>query len=255
MVNGNVSQFSTSEFGKEFEPILRLDLTEEIIDRIKVLMARGKLKPGSKLPPEREFARLLGVGRPALRQALKALSTMGIIDSRVGKGTFVSLSTSGLLTAPMDFMVLLHAVTLQELFEVRKVVEVELAGWAADRATDDDLLLIKSILEIQKMSLDDSETFLEEDLRFHRALSIAAHNILFTAILESLSRLMTESRRKLLLNERDLSNSFRDHQNVFREIREQNRAGAREAMFQHLDRVYHNWEATQKPKQKGVRNN
>ena len=95
MVNENVPETLTTEFGNEFEPILRLDLTEEIINRIKVMMGRGKLKRGSKLPPERQFARLLGVGRPALRQALKALSTLGIIESRVGQGTFINQSTSG----------------------------------------------------------------------------------------------------------------------------------------------------------------
>src|SRR5437870_13892206 len=109
--------WSTME--SDFAPIVKIDITEEIIGRIKALLAKGRLKAGSRLPPERDLARILGVGRPALRQALKALATMGIIDSRVGQGTFISRSTWELLAAPMDFMMLLNVVSIRELFEVR----------------------------------------------------------------------------------------------------------------------------------------
>jgi GntR family transcriptional regulator, transcriptional repressor for pyruvate dehydrogenase complex len=239
---------SWSEFGEEFEPILRVDLTEEIIGRIKLLIARGKLKPGSQLPPERDFACMLGVGRPALRQALKALSTMGIIESLVGQGTFISRSTSGFLTTPMDFMRLLSAVTLPELFEVRKAVEVELAGLAAERASEKELAVIEATLKNQGADLDIPEVFLVEDLHFHNAIAKAAHNVLFTAILESLGYLSIESRRKLLLAEKDTSNSFNDHQEIFRRIVGRDKVGAREAMFSHLARVFHYWEEAQQRK-------
>jgi GntR family transcriptional regulator, transcriptional repressor for pyruvate dehydrogenase complex len=236
---------SWSQLSEDFEPILRVDLTEEIIGRIKALIARGKLKSGSRLPPERDFARMLGVGRPALRQALKALATMGIIESRVGQGTFVSQSTFRFLNAPMDFMLLLNSVTLSELFEVRKVVEVELAGLAAERASPEEIAQIQDTLNKQNSNLGNPLGFLVEDLNFHNAIAQAAHNVLFTAVLESLSHLMTEGRRKLLLNEQDLSKSFHDHQRIFKEIQARNKAGTREAMFEHLDRVYHHWEETQ----------
>jgi GntR family transcriptional repressor for pyruvate dehydrogenase complex len=253
MVKENVAQPLTTDFGTEFEPILRMDLTEEIINRIKVMMGRGNLKRGSKLPPEREFARVLGVGRPALRQALKALSTLGIIESRVGQGTFINQSTSGVLTAPIDFMVLLNVVTIRELFEVRKAIEVELAGLAAERATKEDLSLIESVLESQRANLHDPEAFLNEDLRFHAALSTAVNNILFTSILESLSYLMFESRRKLLQSEKDVSNSYNDHEVLFKNICKRDKDGARAAMFKHLERVYRSWEATHEHKKKAGR--
>jgi GntR family transcriptional repressor for pyruvate dehydrogenase complex len=236
---------SWADLSNDFAPILRVDLTEEIIGRIKTLIARGKLMPGSRLPPEREFARMLSVGRPALRQALKALATMGIIESRGGQGTFISRSTSGMLTAGMDFMRLLNAVTLPELFEVRKTVEVELAGLAAERAGEEELELIAGALKNQESSMDAPQAFLIEDLNFHNAVAKAAHNALFTPILESLSSLMTEARRKLLMTESDLSNSLHDHRQIFHEISGRNQAEARAAMFRHLDRVYHHWDNTQ----------
>lgn len=241
----------SSTLESEFPPIVKIDITEEIIGRIKALLARGKLRPGSKLPPERDLARILGVGRPALRQALKALSTMGIIDSRVGQGTFVSESTWELLAAPMDFMMLLNAVSLRELFEVRRALEVELAGLAAERRTEDDLSQIKAVLDKQEGNLSNPEVFLAADLDFHSAIARASRNILFLAILDNLSRLMIESRRKLIVTERDLSLSFNDHQAIFREIAGRNRTGACEAMLGHLDRVYRHWEKTQQPKSDG----
>jgi DNA-binding FadR family transcriptional regulator len=91
-----------------------------------------------------------------------------------------------------------------------------------------------------------------EDLHFHNAIAEAAHNVLFAAMFESLSRLMLETRRELVLTKRDLSNSFYDYQLVFRQVVGRNKAGAREAMFDHLDRAYHIWEATQRVKQAPV---
>jgi len=245
METGDHRPATEIDLEEEIEPILRIDLTEEIIRRIKTLIARGKINQGSRLPPERDLARILGVGRPALRQALKALSTLGIIESHVGRGTFVRQSLSGVLTSPLDFVVLLNSVTLRELFEVRKAVEVELAALAAERATEEDLARIQSILANQKQNLENTANFVNEDLNFHSAVAAAAHNVLFIAILESLSSLMLQSRRKLALNERDLSKSFHDHEKVVREILKRNATGARSAMYQHLDRVYHYWEETQ----------
>lgn len=245
-----MKEYSNEEQLKEealvFPPILKIDVTEEIIGRIKSLLAEGKLKPGSKLPPERELAQMLNVGRPAIRQALKALAALGIIDSRVGQGTFVNESTEQLLAVPMDFMMLLNPITIRELFEVRKALDVELAGLAVDRATEEDIARIEVILKAQQENLTDAEAFLNLDLEFHRAIADAARNVLFMAILGNLSRLMVESRRELLRTEHDVSLSLEDHQRIFKAIVERNRSGACEAMLRHIERVYRHWESTQR---------
>jgi GntR family transcriptional regulator, transcriptional repressor for pyruvate dehydrogenase complex len=236
-----------STLASEFSPIVRIDITEEIINRIKSLLANGKLKPGSKLPPERELASILGVGRPALRQALKALATMGIIDSRIGRGTFVSSSSWELLVAPMDFMMLLNAVTIQELFEVRRALEVELAGLAAERATGEHLQQLKSIVEKQEADLGNPDEFLRADVEFHGVIGKASRNILFRAFLDNCRRLMVESRRQLVVNETDLSLPLHDHQLIYKEINARNKEGAKLAMLKHLDRVFRHWEESQPP--------
>ena len=228
-----------------FPPILKIDVTEEIIGRVKSLLAEGKLKPGSKLPPERELAQMLNVGRPAIRQALKALAALGVIDSCVGQGTFVNESTEQLLAVPMDFMMLLDPITIRELFEVRKALEVELAGLAAERASEKDMARIEGIFKSQQENLPDAEAFWGLDLEFHRAIADSARNVLFMAILGNLSRLMVESRRELLRTEHDVSLSLEDHQRIVKAILARNRSGACEAMLRHIERVYHHWESTQ----------
>src|SRR5579871_2601658 len=110
------------------EPIPRIDLTEEVVRRIKILLTNGSIKPGTKLPPERELAEMLGISRPSLRQGLKALRMMAVIDSKRRHGTFISDSAAQVLRQPLDFVMLLNAITIEELFEVRRVIEVELSG-------------------------------------------------------------------------------------------------------------------------------
>ena len=130
-----VTAFSDPILVAALEPIPRVDLTEEVVRRFKWLLAEGKLKPGGRLPPERELATLLGISRPSLRHGLKALELLGAIESRRRHGTFVSDSAGKVLEEPLAFLVLLNATTFEELYEVRRTVEVELAALASTRAT------------------------------------------------------------------------------------------------------------------------
>src|SRR6266480_1134606 len=114
------------------EPIPRIDLTDEVVRRFKLLLEQGKIQPGSRLPPERELATILGISRPSLRHGLKALELMGTIESKRRHGTFVSESAAKVLENPLDFVILLSDITFDKVFEVRKIVEMELAALAAE---------------------------------------------------------------------------------------------------------------------------
>jgi GntR family transcriptional repressor for pyruvate dehydrogenase complex len=242
MMKDTNTAFSLSKLGGELGPIRRVDLTEEIISRIKMLLARGKLKPGDKLPSERELARILGVGRIALRHALKSLTVMGIIKTSSGQRSTVNASAAALLATPIDFLILLNGVTISELFELRKALEVEIAGLAAERATEQELAQMELNLKNQEAHLNNPELFLMDDFNFHNVIAAAAHNVLFTAVLESLTRLMIEARRKSIKLDPDASHPFSDHLAVYREIAKRSREGARQAMFRHIDRVHNIWE-------------
>lgn len=230
-----------AELGQAVEPIPKVDLTEEVIRRIKLLLVEGKIKPGSKLPPERELSEMLGISRPSLRQGLKALRMISVIESRRRHGTFVSDSTAEVLQEPLDFVMLLNAITIEELFEVRRVIEVELAGLAAVRGTNEELRAIKACISRQQADLDAPEKFLAEDIAFHMAIAAAAHNVLFGIFLESIARLLREQRRALLDTEDKLSKSYRDHVAIWEKLRVRDAVGARKMMLNHLERVYDVW--------------
>src|SRR5215467_259326 len=101
------------------KPIPRIDITVEVIERIKQLLASGELQPGAKLLPERELAKMLNISRPSLRQALKVLTAIGVIESKVGDGTFIRTeSATEMLEQSIEFLSLTGAVSMAELFEV-----------------------------------------------------------------------------------------------------------------------------------------
>jgi GntR family transcriptional repressor for pyruvate dehydrogenase complex len=228
-------------------PIVRIDITDEVIQRVKHLLASGILRAGSKLPPEREFARVLGISRPSLRQGLKALATMGVIFTRSGDGTYVSNSASEILEQSIHFLLLTGAVPMAELFEVRKVVEVELAGLAAARVTPQDLAEMEKSLAGMEATLDNVDHYLPHDFNFHNAIAKAARNSLFHAIIENLGRLLMESRQQTVQREPSMGQAINDHTAIYYQIQAGNVAGAREAMFKHLDRIQNYWEEKQSP--------
>lgn len=111
------------------------DLTVRLIARFKDLISRGILVAGVRFPPERELARRFGVNRSSLRQALKALEIMGVVTQRVGDGTYFNAAPAAIMSEPVDFLLLLGAISHDELFDLRLLVEPALAARAAERAT------------------------------------------------------------------------------------------------------------------------
>src|SRR5947209_6242188 len=154
------------------------DLTHTLVAGLKEIISSGELQPGSKLPPERELAKRFGVNRASIRQALKALDVMGIVHQRVGDGTYLTHDASTTLRAPLDFLILVDGVSIQELFEARRIVEPELAARAAKRRSEKDLEALGSALEAMKIALenDDVEELAENDLRFHEVIWEASGN-------------------------------------------------------------------------------
>ena len=117
------------------------DITYWLVLRFQQLLSDGVLKPGTRLPSERELAGKFGVARSSLRQALKVLEVMGVITQRVGDGSYLNNDASAVLSVPMDFLFLLDDTSVQELVEMRLIVEPALAARAAERATPADIAL------------------------------------------------------------------------------------------------------------------
>jgi GntR family transcriptional repressor for pyruvate dehydrogenase complex len=227
------------------DPIPRVDLTEEVVRRFKALLADGKLKPGGRLPAERDLAVLFAISRPSLRHGLKALELIGAIESR-RHGTFVTKSAAKVLHEPLHFAVLLNSTSFEEVYEVRRIVEVELAGLAAQRATPAELDEIENCLTQQKVNVNLGREFLQKDLEFHNLIARASHNALFATVLGGLRSIMSDKMRVLLESPRadvpkSVHSTLDQHAEIVRRLRSANPAGARKAMLHHLEEVYGQW--------------
>src|SRR5436190_13412631 len=122
----------------DFERVEKVSVVEHIVDQVKALVRGNRFGPGSKLPNERELARQLGVSRPSLREALRTLSLMGILDSRPGAGTRFTMAANDILKVPFEFFVMLEQPSLAHLHEMRDLIEVFAAERAAERRMPED---------------------------------------------------------------------------------------------------------------------
>jgi GntR family transcriptional repressor for pyruvate dehydrogenase complex len=218
-------------------PVTRTTLTADICRKLVSHLMRGDWIEGDRIPPERELCIRLGVGRASLREAMKALEIMGLIETRLGEGTFVC-SRSEFFSRP-----LLWAITgsakdeVHELVEARKLMEVEMAAFAAERATPEDLKLIGRYLDEMENSLDDPETFLEADINFHLAIGSAAHNRILLNALLLIRNLMRQWIAQTLPKEGANTTALKDHNKIFTAIAKRNTSAARLAMQTHLDKM------------------
>ena len=172
---------------------------------------------------------------------------MGVIFTRSGDETYVSNSASVILEQSMHFLLLTGVVPMAELFEVRKVVEVELAGLAAARVTPQDLAEMEKFLAGMEVTLDNLDEYLLHDLNFHNVIAKAGRNSLFHAIIQNLGRLLMESRKQTVRREPSMDPALADHTAIYHQIQAGNVAGARETMFKHLDRIQHYCEGNESP--------
>lgn len=187
--------------------------SEQIVDYVLQQLADKKLKPGDHLPTEKEFSELIGVSRIPLREAMCALSILGIVDTRQGSGTYIKAYTPQMLAKVMYMYSLLDTISLEELFEVRSLVEAEAARLAAERATDDDILALRSALNrgdrALKGSLDGSATF-DAFNDFHQHIVRCSHNKFLRQIAASF---------RLLARQYHLA-GFENNPNIVEEITE-----------------------------------
>src|SRR5215475_10006899 len=151
----------------EIRHVRKTRVYHEIVDQIKDLISKGRIKPGDRLPPERELAELFKASRNSVRDAIRVLEQMGLIESRQGDGTYVRSVSPEELAEPLALMLLQSRTQMRELWEVRRVLEPALAEFAASRITDEELDELETILEAQRRKVEAGYIPLEEDTAFH----------------------------------------------------------------------------------------
>ena len=221
-------------------PVRRTSLSDEIVGQIIELISRAVLKPGDRLPPERSLCKQFDVGRTSLREALRTLAVMGILEPRVGEGTFVSDNTGRYLEKSLSWGLLLDPKEVTDLVETRLMLESRNAFLAAGRATEADLRELDRTIRGIEASLDQPGEFLEFDVQFHLAIARATQNSILRNLLVLIRNYLHEWIRASLeepathTSEVRARMSVEEHGKILRAIRKRDAEAAQLAMEEHI---------------------
>jgi GntR family transcriptional regulator, transcriptional repressor for pyruvate dehydrogenase complex len=221
----------------EFGAVRKTKVYEQVARQIQHLIRDGLLKPGDKLPPERELADMFQVSRSSLRDAIRALELMGMVEPRQGEGTVVRELSAESLVSPLSTMLARKRELVRELLDLRLMIEPPLAGRAATHASAKELAYLKDILRRQKEKVDRGEVAIEEDSEFHYAIAQAAKNSVVLKVLDVFMDLLRESRERSLQVEGRRQKSFAGHRRILSAIGQRDAAGAEAAMRRHIEEI------------------
>jgi GntR family transcriptional repressor for pyruvate dehydrogenase complex len=221
---------------KAVAPERRGQTSEGVVKHLREMIHRRELRPGDRLPPERDLAKLLGVSRPTLRAGIRSLAAVGVLESRQGAGTFVVKGDESpvLDSSSLSLMASLHGFTSEEMFEARRALEMAIAGLAAERATGEQLASLAEEMAGMYASLEVPESFLIHDMRFHQMVAAASGNRILTALMNMVAATLFDVRRKTVRRAHDLKESAEMHREIYRAIRDRSPEEARKKMRDHL---------------------
>jgi GntR family transcriptional repressor for pyruvate dehydrogenase complex len=221
-------------------------LTSQVVDFIRSKIEDGTLKPGDRIPPEREFAKELRISRASLRMGIGYLAAMGVMKVRHGVGTFVADGPAEFGKSSLGLLGALHGFKPWQMFEVRNLLETSLAALAAERGNDGHFTVLAEEVAEMYAAIDDPAEYLIHDVRFHRTIAQASGNPILAALMETVSTALYEERRKTAERARDRKISVEAHREIYRAIRTGNVIEARSAMERHL-RSAEDEQATEQP--------
>ncbi len=220
----------------EFEAIRRNKLYEEVADKLQQWIL-DEMKPGDKLPPERRLEELFGVGRSSIRDAVRRLQAMGLVEPRQGHGTVVCEVSDHSIISPLSSVLVRKCKLVAELLDVRKIIEPGIAARAAGNASAEQVSKMEEILRRQGKKLERGGSAIEEDTEFHYYLALAANNSVVLRVLDVLMDLLQKSREHSLQLKGRPAKSLAGHRRIVAAIKRKDAAGAESAMRQHLEEI------------------
>lgn len=214
-----------------------------VAQRLLELFTGGTIQPGTRLPPERQLAASLEVGRSAVREALAALEVLGIVDVRPGSGTYLRGTASELLPKTLSWGILIGERSTSELIEVRSALEIFAARLAAERMPDDAVAALGEHLSSMREHLGDPPAFIEADLRFHSELAQATGNAVLLDQLRAIRSLLRVWVDRGVRDAEQMREALDEHTAVYEAIVARDPAAAAAAMHGHMrtagDRLSH----------------
>jgi len=214
-------------------------LYEQLAEKLRDQIVKGELKLGQKLPTEREIAAQYGVSRNVVREAVRTLANDGLVQARQGSGVYVADGASRALSDSIELAITLGDATRKfgHLTEIRQLVEPGVAALAAERATSQDLELLRKEVAVMEDAANDVQKFITADHRFHVAIAKASGNPLVPAMLDPIVELLHEQRQRLFFVEHSASTAQDFHRQILAAIENRDSRGAFAAMRAHLVQV------------------
>jgi GntR family transcriptional repressor for pyruvate dehydrogenase complex len=220
-----------------FKTVKHVRVSDEIVNQIRRLISEGHLKPGERLPSERELIKEFGVSRPSLREALNSLVAMGFLEVKRAKRTFVKSVTSERIQDPLSLLIKTDTQKIFDLIEVRKATETWGAYHAAQRATEEDIHQLEGIIEEMRKAFEEGRSWEKQDADFHLAMAQTTHNTIQTHLMSTIYDLLRESVARVFTERGKVKKLLYQHHRIFNAIKNHSPDKARERILEHLNYV------------------
>ncbi|MCY6369562.1 FadR/GntR family transcriptional regulator [Clostridium ganghwense] len=223
-----------------FKSIKNTKVNQQVIQQIKDSIYQGKLKKGDKLPTVNELHETLGVSRTSIREAFSALELIGVIETRTGEGTFISNNEGSMkFLEPLSLILALEEDVVQELLELRMVLECDCIRLAVDKITDEELDEMKRYIEVLEESKGNEKSSIEADMMFHYTIAKASRNKVLYQVLTSISEVMNlhikNTRTRLASDSETMHKFIEQHIEIYNAMKQRNSDKAIKAIRGHLN--------------------
>jgi len=215
--------------------VTKISISEEIAKQIMDLISNGDLKPGEHLPSERELCINFGASRSSLREALRCLSIVGVLNARVGEGTSVAVDGGKFLRKIIEWRLITERHDIENLLEVRIALEGVSAAKTALHGTPEDVEKLRKILAKMKKAIGDEKAFAALDLEFHITLANASRNVLISDLISLIRSQLVKGLHRVLVLPHALPLTHKEHTAIIKAIERHDAEAARDAMHVHLE--------------------
>lgn len=214
---------------------------EDIVQQVLALIEGGKLKQGDQLPSERELTDIFKVSRTTVREAIRTLESMKLLQCRQGNGTYVLATSEEALIQPLASALFNAKDDIRDIFFIRKIIEPHVAQLAAENGTAEEIADLEEILRTQKLCIEQGESIIETDSAFHNLMASATKNRVMERLIVALVDFLKQSRENYLLDDRHDSKrperSLEGHRQVLAAIKIGDGEAAKKLMLQHLEEI------------------
>lgn len=217
-----------------FREIERDSVPVQIVNYFLDSISLGELKENDRLPPERDLCEKMGVGRSTLREALRVLEMMNVIEKRNG-GTYVRLQTENIIKEAVSVDFAVGLTNYGELVEMRNFMEIETAALAAENCTEEDIVKLNALCQKMRDSLNDIRQYSNYSTEFHIAIASATHNEVMAEIFEAIRYVMYDYQKSNMQTEGEVQRSFREHEMLLEALKNKDVSLSRQIMREHMN--------------------